>query len=95
MVIRRIEPFSCGKVAGVIYGAVGLVIGVIVSLAALTGGFGARDTLGPLTGGIIGIGAIVLAPLFYGGIAFIAGIVVAWLYNLAAGYVGGIEVDLK
>jgi hypothetical protein len=95
MVIRRIEPLSCGKVAGVIYGGVGLVFGVIVSLAALSGGFAARDMLGPLTGGIIGVGAIVLVPLFYGAIAFIAGVVGAWLYNLAAGYVGGIEVDLK
>ena len=95
MVIRRIEPLSCGKVVGVIYAIVGLVIGVIVSVAALTGGFAARDMLGPLAGGVVGLGAILFVPLLYGGIAFVAAFVVAWLYNVAAGYVGGIEIDLK
>ena len=53
MVITRIVPLSCGRVAGVLYGAMGLVVGAIVSVAALAGGFSAGEALGPLTGGII------------------------------------------
>jgi hypothetical protein len=94
MVIKRIAPLSCGRVAAVLYGAMGLIVGAIVSVAALAGGFGAGEAMGPLTGGIIGIGAIVALPLLYGGLGFLVALIAAWLYNLAAGYVGGIEIEL-
>ena len=95
MVIKRIEPLSCGKLVGVLYGAMGLIIGAIVSVAAMAGGFAARDVLGPLAGGMIGIGAIILLPLLYGGLGFVVAVIAAWLYNLAAGLTGGVEIDLK
>jgi hypothetical protein len=95
MVIKRFEPLSVGKVAGVLYGAMGLIVGVIVSLAATAGGLIGHDTFGPLAGGLVGIGAVVLLPIFYGGLGFIVAIIAAWLYNLAAGFVGGIEIDVQ
>ena len=95
MRINRIEPFSCGKVAGVLYGAMGLVVGVIVSLAATIGGLAGQETFGALAGGLVGLGAIVILPVLYGGLGFIVAVIASWLYNLAAGYVGGIEIELK
>ena len=95
MVIKRFQPLSVGKVAGVLYGAMGLIVGVIVSLAATIGGLAGHDAFGPLAGGLVGIGAIVLLPIFYGGLGFIVAIIAAWLYNLAAGFVGGIEIDVQ
>jgi hypothetical protein len=95
MLLKRIEPFSCGKVVGVLYGAIGLVVGVIVSLAAMIGGFAGREAFGALAGGLVGLGAIVILPILYGGLGFIVAVIGAWLYNLAAGWVGGIEIELK
>ena len=95
MVIKRFQPLSVGKVAGLLYGAMGLFVGVIVSLATTLGGLAGRDTFGGLAGGLVGIGAIVLLPIFYGGLGFIVAIIAAWLYNLAAGFVGGIEIDVQ
>jgi hypothetical protein len=95
MLLKRIEPFSCGKVAGVLYGAMGLVVGVIVSLAAMIGGLAGREAFGALAGGLVGLGAIVILPILYGGLGFIVAVIGAWLYNLAAGWVGGIEIELK
>lgn len=95
MVIRRFEPLSVGKVAGVLYAAVGFVVGIIVSLAATIGGLAGRTEFGALTGGLVGIGAIIVLPIFYGVLGFIVALIAAWLYNLAAGYVGGIEIDLQ
>jgi len=95
MVIKRFQPLSVGKVAGLLYGAMGLFVGVIVSLATTIGGLAGRDTFGGLAGGLVGIGAIVLLPIFYGGLGFIVAIIAAWLYNLAAGFVGGIEIDVQ
>jgi hypothetical protein len=95
MVITRFEPLSVGKVAGLLYGAMGFVVGVIVSLAATIGGLAGHDTFGALAGGLVGIGAVVLLPILYGGLWFVVAIIAAWLYNLAAGLVGGIEIELK
>ena len=95
MVIKRIEPLSLGKVAGVLYGALGLVVGAIVSVAALAGGFNAESAFGPLAGGLAGVAALALLPIFYGGLGFIVAIIAAWLYNLAAGFAGGIQIDVQ
>jgi hypothetical protein len=95
MVLKRIEPLSCGKVAGVLYGVMGLVVGSIVSVAALAGGFSGGSAFGPLAGGLAGVAAIVLLPILYGGLGFLVAVIAAWLYNFAAGFVGGIEIELK
>jgi hypothetical protein len=36
----------------------------------------------------------VLLPLLYGGLGFVMTAIMAWLYNMAAGVVGGIEIDV-
>jgi hypothetical protein len=95
MVIKRFVPLSVGKVAGVLYAAMGLVVGLIVSVAAMIGGFAGHDQFGALTGGLVGIGALIILPVLYGGLGFLVAIVAAWLYNLAAGFVGGIEIDVQ
>jgi serine/threonine protein kinase len=95
MVIKRFEPLSVGKVAGILYAAMGLIVGVIVSLAATMSGLAGRGALGVLTGGLVGIGAILVLPIFYGVLGFIVAVIAAWLYNLAAGFVGGIEIDVQ
>jgi len=95
MVIKRIEPLSLGKVAGVLYGALGLVVGAIVSVAALAGGFNADRAFGPLAGGFVGAAALVVLPIFYAGLGFIVAIIAAWLYNFAARVAGGIEIDVQ
>ena len=53
------------------------------------GGFGAP------TGGLAGIEAIILLPVLYGVLGLITSVIAAWLYNLAAGFVGGIEIDMR
>lgn len=39
MVIRRVAPVSCAKIAAVLYAVGGLFVGGVVSLIALAGGF--------------------------------------------------------
>jgi hypothetical protein len=95
MVIKRIAPLSCGKVAGVLYGVMGLFVGVLVSVATTIGGLVGNDAFGAMAGGLVGIGAIVLLPIFYGGLGFLVAVIASWLYNLAAGLIGGIEIDVQ
>lgn len=95
MVIKRVAPFSCGKIAGTLYAILGVFIGAVFSLIAMAGGF-ASDTVGAAgMGAMIGVGAVIVFPIFYGVLGFVGAIVGAWLYNLGAGLVGGIEIEVQ
>lgn len=95
MVIKHVAPVSLAKVAGMLYAIIGLVIGACVSLMALIGGFGSNSSSGAGIAALFGVGSIVLFPILYGVFGFLAMFVMAWLYNLAAGWVGGVQVDLQ
>ena len=46
-------------------------------------------------GALFGVGAIILLPIFYGFFGFVGTLIMAALFNVAAGMVGGIEVDAR
>lgn len=91
MILRRIDPVSTAKVAGILYALLGVLIGLFMALfgslfdAASGGGFG----------GSFGVAAIFIFPVMYGIIGLIGGLISAFLYNLVAGWVGGIEVEFE
>jgi hypothetical protein len=93
MVINRVGPFSCAKIMATLYALMGLVIGAFVSLIGMAG-FGSSSSGGGM-GAMFGVGAIIILPIVYGCIGFIATFIGAWLYNLAAGMVGGIELEVQ
>jgi hypothetical protein len=95
MIINRIGPLSIAKLSGLLYAIFGLVFGGIFSLIAMAGGF-ASDTAGAAgIGAIMGVGAVIVFPIFYGLLGFVSTLVGAWLYNVAADVVGGVEVDIQ
>lgn len=92
MIVKRVGTLSLAKIMAVIYAGIGVLAGVLVALVSSMGsaiqqesGFGMG----------FGFGAIILLPILYGVLGFIGGIISAWLYNLAAGFIGGIELDLQ
>jgi hypothetical protein len=95
MVINRVGPLSCAKVAGALYAALGLLGGAVVSLLWMGGMFGYGDAEGAAMGAMFGVGAIIVLPILYGCGGFIGAAISAWLYNLIAGAVGGVEVDVR
>jgi hypothetical protein len=96
MVVRRIGPLSLAKVAGALYGLMGLLLGACISLISVLSGVFARGggTDSPF-GPLVGAGAIVVLPIFYGVLGFLLSLLAAALYNLIASSVGGIELDLQ
>jgi hypothetical protein len=95
--LRRIEPLSLAKVAAVLYGGLGLIIGAVVSLVALVGSTfaaAAEESPVPFVGAILGVGAIVIFPLLYAFFGFLGGLIMSSLYNLGARIAGGVELDL-
>jgi hypothetical protein len=99
MVIRRIGVLSAGKIMGVLYGGIGLLIGLFFALFMLLGGGAlmASGEEGSSAAGAMGMGMgivmAIAAPIFYGVMGFIGGLISAALFNLAAGFVGGLEIE--
>ena len=97
MRIKRIEPVSCGKMSGAVYGFMGLIGGLIMALVSLVGLFptgGHNGAAAPFLLGF-GVGAIVIFPVIYAVLGFIGGALMAIFYNLAAQVLGGIQLDLE
>ncbi len=98
MTITRVGPLSAAKVAGLLYVVIGLIAGALVSLFSMAGaaiGAGSGNGDGAMFGALLGVGAIILLPIFYGFFGFVGTLIMAALFNVAAGMVGGIEVDAR
>jgi hypothetical protein len=98
--VKRIAPGSAFKVGLVVYAFLGLIVGICMALFSMVAG-----SLGSLAGGGVpgartlgygfGLGAIIIFPILYGIVGGIGGVIAAAVYNLAAGWVGGLEVDIS
>ena len=98
--LKRIGPGSAFKVGLVTYAFVGLVIGAIMALFSMMAGSlaglgGTHATAASAFGFGMGLGAIIVAPILYGIIGGIGAALGAVIYNLAAGWIGGLEVDIS
>ncbi|HEY8551810.1 MAG TPA: hypothetical protein VIL35_17765 [Vicinamibacterales bacterium] len=99
MRITRVGAVSVAKISGLLYALGGLIIGAMFALISIAGGAAsmAADEPDAMAGGWLfgmGIGAIIVFPVFYGLIGAIGGLIGAWLYNLVAGVIGGVEIEL-
>jgi hypothetical protein len=98
--IKRMGVFSCAKIYSITLAAMGLIIGVIYGLIFMVVG-GAMMAGGRNQGAagasslVIGLVMMIAIPVFYGIIGFVGGIIGALVYNVAAGVVGGIELELE
>ena len=97
MILKRVGPMSCAKVAGILYALVGLVVGFFATIIALLGAvIGASSHAGgAMFGMFFGVGSIILLPIFYVVLGFICTYIMALLYNKIVGYIGGIELDFE
>ena len=95
MVIRKINPWSCAKVGGVLYALMGLIFGGLFSLIGLGIGSMAPREQFPMAGMLVGAGAIVVLPIFYGILGAVLTAISAVLYNIVAGMIGGIQIEVE
>ncbi len=97
MVITRVSPMSCAKVAGILYALMGLIIGGGISLFAVSIGslFPNRSVSDSSMGMFFGAAAVIVLPIVYGVIGGIMAAVSAVIYNVAARMVGGLEISVE
>ncbi len=91
--IKRVNVLSLGKLLAIINAVLGLVMGFLVTVGALTGvdmsqGQVPADSL-------IQKFAIIYFPVLYAVGGFLGGILTAAVFNLAAKYFGGLEIDIE
>jgi hypothetical protein len=99
-IVRRVGPGSAFKVGLVVYALIGLVLGICMAfvsmIAGTLGSMGQSAAPGARFFGFgMGFGAIIFFPLIYGLIGGVFAAIGAAVYNLAAGWVGGLEVDIN
>ena len=94
-VVKRISPGSAFKVGLVTYGLLGLIGGVCFSLVALLGMAVPGAGNARLGGMIFGVFAVIFFPLIYGCVGGVFAALGAVVYNLAAGWVGGLSIELS
>jgi hypothetical protein len=96
MIVTRVSPWSVAKIAALLYGIIGLVVGAIVSL--VSGIFGtalAAQNNDAWIGTLFGASAIVVLPILYGIGGGIMAAFSAFIYNIAARIVGGVRIDVE
>lgn len=95
-VVRRVGVLSLGKIAGLLYAAMGFLVGLIVAGISMLGGLAslAHNEAAGALGLFFGVGAIVTLPIFYGCLGAIMAMLMGFLYNLLAGAVGGVELEV-
>jgi hypothetical protein len=93
-VVKRISPGSAFKVGLIVYAFIGLIVGIPFALIGMLAG-SLVASRAPIPGAGMGIFAVLFFPILYGLIGGIFGAISAALYNLAAGWVGGLEVEIN
>ena len=97
MILRSIGVLSCGKVMGITYALLGLIVGLFMAMFSLAGvaANGPQGGNGPLPFMAFGVAAVIIFPILYGIGGFIGGIIAAAIYNLVAGMAGGLELEFE
>lgn len=89
--LKRIPPLPAAKIAAAIYGCISLIfvpfmlIGTIAGIASGVEGAGAAAGMG--------LFVLILIPIFYIVAGFVGTLIGCFIYNLAAGWIGGIELE--
>ena len=95
MIVKSVGVGSVAKIYGAISAGVGLVIGICFALASVVGAGLAESTEASFFGPLLGAGAVIALPVFYGIMGIIGGALGAVLYNVFAGMVGGVRVEVE
>ena len=83
--VARVRVASVAKIALIVSGLVGVLVGVVLILG--------RMLLGPVSFSDFLVASFL--PVLYAVSGLMLAVVGAWLYNLVAGWVGGIELELE
>ena len=98
--LKHIAPLQAGKMLAAFYGLLSLLFVPFMLIFMALGSFAARQQGGgsapplPLLFGM-GMGFMLLLPVFYAAMGFVFGVISAWIYNLLTRWIGGLELEFE
>ena len=102
LTIKRVGVLSLAKIFALVFLVIGLIIGVIYGLfimilggTLLSQAGGDAAGFAAFGGVVAGILVMVMVPIFYSGIGFVFGVLYASVFNAAAGFLGGLELQVE
>ncbi len=90
--VQRIGVLSLALLSAVLHGALGLLVGIAVAIAASSP---AGRAIPFLNGPVLGVLAVLVLPFVYGAVGFVAGALTAAVYNFGARLLGGVRILLE
>jgi predicted membrane protein len=98
--IKKIEVWSCVKIAFVLFGVIGLLFGIFYAMIlTMVGGILSQmgsefESLGGLFTGALGIFMVFFLAILYAVMGAVVTAILTWIYNLLAKGLGGIKLHL-
>ncbi len=86
--LRKISIMPMAKISCAFHVVVGLILGIIVTIGAMTG----QEDEGFWS---LGAWSLLVFPIINAMLGFLTGVFLAWGYNVFAHWFGGIEFDLE
>lgn len=95
--VKRVEPFSFGKITAAFTGLMGLITGLIYlpfASVMMLGGVGLTgNAFVPMIGTLVlGLLLVLFISAIYVGVGFFIGVLYGYLYNYASSKIGGLEI---
>lgn len=95
--VKRVEPFSFGKIIAAFSGLMGLITGLIYLPFAsimMAGGIGlSAEAIVPVIGSLLlGLLLVLFLSAIYAGVGFFIGVVYGYVYNYLSSKIGGLEM---
>lgn len=89
--LKSVGVLSAAKIASLLYAGISLlIIPILLIMAAVMSAMPHQPNQPPA---IIFVVFAFIAPFFYAAIGFLVGALGAFVYNLAAGWLGGLEME--
>ena len=97
MVLKSIGVLSAAKILGLMYAAMGLLMGIVFAaiFSMLPSGADGPNDIPSWIAPMFGMGSIIVMPIMYGLMGFVGGAIGALIYNGLAGMMGGLELRLE
>jgi len=96
MIVRRIDPLSCGKMLAVVNAGIALIEAFLLTVYGYGGGLYPANHNGmpAIYSFMVSVGHLIPIPIYAGVRGFLIGLVLAFVYNLAAKYLGGVKIEV-
>ncbi len=93
MIIRKVGLKSLANVVGSLYVVLGLIAGLVISIAALAWDPG--ESLDAMEKAVFSPIAVFWLPIVFGIKGYIVGALAGWVFNRIAPLAGGLEIEVE